>query len=294
VRLAEQEFWHCNGCDTDKPRNEWPVWSRPIGRPAYCIACSREIQAQYRKDNREKIRARNKNSKQKRKELDPEGEARKNFHYYYREYYNISLEQYEILFEEQEKVCGICRKTDSRNIRLAVDHDKRCCPGRKSCGKCVRGLLCGNCNRKLGFYEIYKEKCYIWINREPKFPDINILLSNDLYSHLKADRNIETYKERKYRNHLKSKYSIPIEFYNFLVEIQTNLCGICGQEERSTGRRLAVDHDRKCCPAEKSCGQCIRGLLCSSCNPKLGFYEIYMQQFHAWIDRRAQFNVELY
>lgn len=38
------------------------------------------------------------------------------------------------------------RKADTPH----VDHDRSHCPGRKSCGKCVRGLLCDNCNRAIG------------------------------------------------------------------------------------------------------------------------------------------------
>jgi hypothetical protein len=46
-------------------------------------------------------------------------------------------------------------KTNSAAARkkfLHVDHDHACCPGPKSCGKCVRFLLCDKCNVGLGSF----------------------------------------------------------------------------------------------------------------------------------------------
>jgi len=72
----------------------------------------------------------------------------------YRVTYNLTPEAYAAIFDRQEGrcICGLVFGTEINN-RPEVDHDRVCCPGRKSCGKCIRGLLCGRCNRVLGWYE---------------------------------------------------------------------------------------------------------------------------------------------
>lgn len=66
--------------------------------------------------------------------------------------YKITLKEYNYLLSAQKGVCALCQETCLSGKRLAVDHDHRCCPtGKKSCGKCVRALLCVNCNNILGF-----------------------------------------------------------------------------------------------------------------------------------------------
>ena len=56
------------------------------------------------------------------------------------------------LYAAQAGRCAICLASPSEVPRgyLLVDHDHACCPGERSCGRCVRGLLCARCNLALG------------------------------------------------------------------------------------------------------------------------------------------------
>jgi hypothetical protein len=76
---------------------------------------------------------------------------------------------------------------------------------------------------------------------------------------------------------LKHKFGITLDRYTEIFNAQGGVCAICRQVEkvvvRSDGyirRELAVDHDRSCCPTDRSCGECVRGLLCQSCNTGIG------------------------
>lgn len=71
--------------------------------------------------------------------------------------YGITPLQYNDLLESQGSVCAICLQEETQQYRgmtimYAVDHDHSCCPGKKSCGKCIRGLLCHKCNSGLGMF----------------------------------------------------------------------------------------------------------------------------------------------
>jgi hypothetical protein len=46
------------------------------------------------------------------------------------------------------EACALCVATE----RLDIDHDHACCPGDRSCGKCVRGFLCRSHNVGLGMF----------------------------------------------------------------------------------------------------------------------------------------------
>lgn len=64
--------------------------------------------------------------------------------------YKITLREYDEKLAAQGGGCAICSGVNPDGKRLAVDHDHSCCPGKKSCGKCVRDLLCDACNHGIG------------------------------------------------------------------------------------------------------------------------------------------------
>lgn len=80
----------------------------------------------------------------KPKGRDAAKRRRSNFAYHLRVTYGISIELYELMLAAQDGRCYICQRKSAKH--LSVDHDHTCCPGKKTCGNCIRGLLCQGCN----------------------------------------------------------------------------------------------------------------------------------------------------
>ena len=71
--------------------------------------------------------------------------------------YGLTLDGYESLLVEQGGGCRICRQPETVTraghvLALTVDHDHACCSGPRSCGRCIRGLICHRCNRAIGLF----------------------------------------------------------------------------------------------------------------------------------------------
>jgi hypothetical protein len=67
------------------------------------------------------------------------------------------------------------------------------------------------------------------------------------------------------------KYQID---FNAMWEQQGGLCALCKGPMLPKGKELtsvSVDHDHNCCPANKSCGRCVRGLIHQRCNMVVGY-----------------------
>lgn len=121
----------CTKCGNDYPRTEeyfHKAHGNKDGLNKQCKKCRCDYMKKWNKEN--KLHIKNQHLKQ---------------------HYNITLETYNILLQEQCKKCAICSKLpnaiDKRTNtprQLTVDHDHKT-------GK-IRGLLCFRCNAGLGHF----------------------------------------------------------------------------------------------------------------------------------------------
>ena len=75
------------------------------------------------------------------------------------------------------------------------------------------------------------------------------------------------------RKHKLTRYGLTQKQFDWLLEGQQYACAM-GGEPFTESTQIFVDHDHSCCPGERqSCGKCVRGLLCLSCNTALGQIE---------------------
>lgn len=116
-------------------------------------------------------------------------------------------------------------------------------------------------NRRLNREETNAiNRAYYHANRNKIRARYNIQYSESLYIQQKA-------ADRSRQRH----YNVTPEEYQRKLENQDYRCLICKRHANELGKPLGVDHDHGCCPqSSRSCGKCVRGLLCFNCNTGLG------------------------
>ena len=152
----------CNKCSIFKAWEEfYPTPGGLNGRRATCKQCCRDVRKE--RWHNDIGGHRSKDFARKAARTPEEVAARRlyDFEYRLKFTYQMSLADYEFMSSQQQGVCFLCEGPETKVhhqskalCRLRVDHDHRCCPGIKSCGKCVRGLLCYECNLFLGKIEM--------------------------------------------------------------------------------------------------------------------------------------------
>lgn len=145
----------CGRCKEAKGFDQFSKASnKPDGYQVRCKACAKEVYWEKRDELLVKKKAYNLKNKDRNnakgkvyRDSDPEKNKNRKLKYYY----NITFAEYNKMLQSQNYVCAICHgvnKTTGKD--LFVDHDHACCPGGRSCGSCVRGLLCNDCNLSIG------------------------------------------------------------------------------------------------------------------------------------------------
>ena len=152
----------CSKCKLDLPLSEfWKDKYQSDGLRTACRICNKNNKV-YLKEYYERRKASGEHKAYRDKNVDKIRQQSRDWHKdnpekskantlrskYAR--YGLSVEQYNAMVESQNGACAICERVPSDSLQ--IDHDHSCCSeNARSCGECVRGLLCRNCNSMLGY-----------------------------------------------------------------------------------------------------------------------------------------------
>lgn len=143
---------YCYRCKADKPYSDFAVNNKTNDKlQDSCRKCTSEFRAAKRLENPEQSRIYDRDRLRVYVLNNPE----KVHQYKVKYFYKLPANWYKEKLQEQNGGCAVCRSKDPghKNKYFSIDHDHACCLGKRSCGKCVRGLLCYYCNIGQGYYK---------------------------------------------------------------------------------------------------------------------------------------------
>lgn len=138
----------CTKCGLPKQLAKFPRRkTAKDGRASACLACKKI----YRDENRDRLRQ----HAREYHAANPELAIGRNKQLLY----GMSLDDIEQMVKDQGGLCPLCELPlgDGKYDR-SVDHNHKCCPGKKACPKCVRGITHRGCNSKLGTVERWADQ----------------------------------------------------------------------------------------------------------------------------------------
>lgn len=132
ILFSDENFKECGSCGEIKKHNDF---SYKGGKPSYrCKSCFNAYYKDYYSKNSDRLKQKTKKYKSINRLSMRCGR------------HGISVEKYIEMYNRYNGKCWVCLSREAEQI----DHNHNCCSGKAGCPKCVRGLLCGPCNRMLG------------------------------------------------------------------------------------------------------------------------------------------------
>ena len=98
-----------------------------------------------------------------------------------------------------------------------------------------------------------------------------------------TERRREHFRQYEFKRGLKRFYGITVEQYNELLEKQNHCCAMCGEHKSNFKRNLHVDHNHET--------KAIRALLCTRCNPLIGYARESTERLQMGIDYLNKFKM---
>ena len=167
------------------------------------------------------------------------------------------------------KNCGktINRRRDARIRAGEIKLAERQFPDKKMCARC--SLV-----KEKSEFEIYRKckdglnpwcrVCKVEYNRDWRHRNLDVVRKRDQKKYAKRKENGGLRKTRL------AHYGLTPETFAVLFAKQGNACGICQSLTSGNARDWHIDHDHSCCPPERACDKCRRGILCHLCNVGIG------------------------
>jgi hypothetical protein len=123
----------------------------PQGGLGTCLVCGPEVEIQ--KDHRGYYVCAFKRRESRRENARKNYDSTRNKWSMVKYRYKLSEAAFWALLGSQGDRCAVCGTDTPTNKGWCIDHDRRCCPDKYTCGECVRGILCSNCNTALGLFK---------------------------------------------------------------------------------------------------------------------------------------------
>ena len=122
----------CPHCERNLSKTEFRVRTdRKHLLESWCNSCNNKASKKWHNANKEHVKA-----------------------YWLMKKFGLSEADYQNMVDSQDNLCAICGRPE-KNKALAVDHDH-------DTGE-IRGLLCGYCNVRLGWFDKYRTETLVYL-----------------------------------------------------------------------------------------------------------------------------------